>query len=97
MITSDLTERAQLLRSDLCRVRWQGQSLGSGATIHAFINKVATAHGALQLVDVRHTDGRGDDIEQLLALAEASLREARSLIAQSYRSSFVRRFPNSAA
>ncbi len=82
MLAPDLAERAQLLQADLRQVRRQGQARGSGATIHALSNQVATAHSALQLVEARCDEAKANDIEQLLALAEACLRTARILIAQ---------------
>jgi hypothetical protein len=82
MLTPELMDRVQLLQADLAQVRRQSQARGSGATIHRVSNQVATAHGALQLVEARCDEAKANDIEQLLALAEACLRTARILIAQ---------------
>ncbi len=93
----NLAERVQVLHADLAHVRRQGQFRGSGATIHALINQVSTAQSALRLAETRGSETKSDDIEELLDLAEACLRQARSLIAASARSVALRASPTFAA
>ena len=72
-------------------------SCGATATIHTFINQVSTAQSALRLAETRGRETKSDDIEELLDLAEACLRQARSLIAASARSAAHRHSPTFAA
>ena len=91
MLAPDLAERAQLLYADLGQLRRLGQAHGSGATIHTLINQISNARGALHLVESRASKGADADIEELLSLAEACLRRARRLIAQTTTLSAARR------
>jgi len=62
MMAPDICERVRLLQSSLRQVRRQTQSLGSGAMIHTFANRISMAQMALHLVDARCTAGRADDL-----------------------------------
>ncbi len=79
MMTSNAAERVRLLQASLRQVRRHGQYLGSGATVHLFVNQISTAYGALRLAEARCAAERHDDLETLLDLAEDALRAARVL------------------
>ncbi len=78
----DMTERIRLLQMELHQVWQQAQRAGSGATVHTLINRISTARGALSLLAERQTWDSEDHLAVLLELVEASLQEARVLIAQ---------------
>jgi hypothetical protein len=79
----DLTARVRLLHARLQQVRRAAQSAGSGALVHVLTNEIAAAHNALLLVEARAAWPR-EHLEELLELADASLRSARTRIAQRY-------------
>jgi hypothetical protein len=81
----DTSTRVALLASSLRQVRGEGDRLGAADAIHQLRNCILTAQGALGLVEARLAQGRDDEIEKLLDLAESRLREARALIVQTSR------------
>ncbi len=86
MFVHNITERTRLLQAEFRHLWQQAQILGSGATIHALISRLSTARGALCLVEERQAWDTQDHLALLLDLAETSLHEARTLIAQTSRS-----------
>lgn len=95
---SEPSLRYRILAAELSRLRVQAYQVGAADTIHSLINAVSTVQGALRLVETRLADGRDDDLEQLLDLAETRIREGRSLVAQTRRRRFLyHRSPSAAA
>jgi hypothetical protein len=82
MLAPDIRTRIQLLHREVAQLWRQAQCVGSGATVHTLVNRISTARGALCLAEERHVSLAPDRVDVLLALAEASVREARSLLAQ---------------
>ena len=74
-----------MLNSSLSQLRREADRLGAGDAIHRLRNSILTAQGALGLVESRLAQGRSDEVEKLLDLAETRIREARSLVAQRHR------------
>ena len=84
--TIDTSTRLAVLNSSLSQLRREADRLGAGDTIHLLRNSILTAQGALGLVESRLAQGRSDEVDNLLELAETRLREARSLVARRRRS-----------
>ena len=82
MDSPDLTQRAGIVRASLQQVRREAQQAGSGATIHTLTNRISTAHAVLIIVETRATSVPSEQLVELMDLADASLRDARALIAQ---------------
>ena len=94
MITSfDTTQlhRATLLAGSLRQIRHAAERLSAADVIHQLRNSILTAQGALGLVETRLSQGRNDDIDTLLDLAETRLRECRALVARTQSARFGRR------
>jgi hypothetical protein len=83
--TIDTSTRLAVLNSSLSQLRREADRLGAGDKIHRLRNSILTAQGALGLVESRLTQGRSDEVDKLLELAETRLREARSVVAQRQR------------
>ena len=80
--------RYRILAAELSRLRVESHQVGAADTIHSLINTVSTVQGALGLVETRLTEGRDDDVERLLDLAEMRIRQGRSLVVQARRRRF---------
>jgi hypothetical protein len=86
---ADLSLRFRILAAELYRLRVEADHVGAADTIHSLLNAVLTVQGALHLIKTRLADGRDDDLEQLLDLAEVRIRQGRSLVVKARR-----RFPH---
>ena len=82
MLIPDITERIRLLHAEVDQLWLQAQRVGSGATIHALVNRLSTARSTLCFVQGHHARVAPDRLDMLLALAEESLYDARVLITQ---------------
>src|SRR4051794_40662974 len=88
--TTKQTSRAQVLGAELRLLRIRSDLLGSSGAVHALRNDIATAQGALGLIDKYREHGRQSDADALLELAETRLRDARRLMAGANRSRRLR-------
>jgi len=79
---SEQYARAMLLAGSVRQLRRQTDTLGAADAIHQLRNSVLIAQGALSIVETRLSQGRDDDIEKLLDLAETRVREGRALVAR---------------
>ena len=82
MLQPDNATRLRVLLQDLRDLRRASDRLGAGDLVHALYNTIQTAHTALSLVETRLRQGRTDEVERLLSLAEQRLRGGRMLIAR---------------
>src|SRR5919199_6522417 len=82
MLQPDTATRLRVLLQDLRDLRRASDRLGAGDLVHALYNTIQTAHTALSLVETRLRQGRTDEVERLLSLADQRLRGGRMLIAQ---------------
>jgi hypothetical protein len=85
------SERSRLLAASLRQLRLDTDRAGAADLVHQLRNSILTVQGALSLVEARLTKGQDDEIETLLDLAEARLRDGRALIARAQRSRFIGR------
>jgi hypothetical protein len=100
MITIDnpaQSKRALVLRAGLRNLRSEADRVGAADIVHQLRNCVMTAQGALHVVEARLTQGRNDELDELLDLAERRMHEARALIARSRLARFPSRRPVLAA
>jgi hypothetical protein len=79
--TDNATHLCVLLQ-DLRDLRRASDRLGAGDLVHSLYNAIQTAHTALSVVETRLGQGRTDEVERLLFLADQRLRGGRRLIAQ---------------
>ncbi len=85
----DTPTRVALLANSLAQIRRESDLLGAADVIHQLRNCVLTCQGALGLIESRLAQGRSDEIEKLLDLAEMRLREARALVARTHRTRWI--------
>ncbi len=78
----DPAARALLLQGALRQLHRETDRLGAADLLHQLRNAVLTAQGALHLVEQRLRQGRTDELDTLLDLAEARVRESRMLVAR---------------
>jgi hypothetical protein len=78
----DQAHAARLLAASLRQLQHDADRLGAADVIHQLRNCVLTAQGALTIAERRLAQGRADDVERLLNLAEARIREGRALVAR---------------
>lgn len=100
MLTTDWIaqqKRVVLLHAEARNLRSEADRLGAADVVHDVHNCVMTAQGALHIADARLADGRADDLDELLDLAERRMREAHALIARSRLARFPMRRPTLAA
>lgn len=88
--TAEQQTRARLLSSSLRQLHRDTDLLGAADAVHQLRNAVLTAQSALALVERRIAQGREDEVDSLLDLAERRVREGRALVA---RTQFRRRHP----
>ena len=72
--------RLPILLEQLRQLRARADLHAASDTIHQLRNTVLTAQAALRLAQTRVAQGRSEESEGLLELAEARLRHGRSLI-----------------
>ncbi len=100
MITIDnpaQSKRVLILRAGIRSLRIEADRAGAADLVHQLRNCVMTAQGALQLAEARLTQGRNDELDELLDLAERRMQEARALVARAQLARFPRRRPVLAA
>jgi signal transduction histidine kinase len=91
--STDQAIRAKLLASSLLQVRREADRLGAADVVHELRNGILTIQGALGIVEARLAQGRTDEVDNLLELADTRLRRCRALIARTQRARLVRRLP----
>ena len=91
------SKRVLVLRAGLRTLRIEADRAGAADLVHRLRNSVMTAQGALQLAEARITQGRCDEADELLDLAERRSEEGRALVARSKMSRFPLRRPKLAA
>ena len=74
-----------MLAAELRRFRVDADTVGAASTIHRLRNSALTVQGALGLIETRLAQGQAEEIDALLDLAEARLREGRALLARTRR------------
>ncbi len=100
MVTIDnpaQSKRVLILRANLRTLRIEADRAGAADLVHRLRNSVMTAQGALQIAEARITQGRYDEADELLDLAERRSDEARALVAKAKLSRFPLRRPRLAA
>lgn len=78
--TTKHSTRVRIIGAELRLLRTRSDLLGTSDTIHALRNSIATAQGALGLVDKYAQHDRPVDAAALLDLAETRLREVRRML-----------------
>ena len=87
------SKRALVLRAGLRHLRSDADRLGAADVVHQLMNCVMTAQGALHIVDTRLAEGRDEELEELLNLAEGRVREGRALVTRVQMARFPARQP----
>ena len=77
--------RLRVLRQELWDLRRATDRLSAGDRVHALANAIQTAQAALGVVEARLRQGRTEEVERLLTLADERVRSGRRLIAQRQR------------
>jgi hypothetical protein len=85
----DQATRILALQSGLRWLRLEAGLNHAGDMVHSLLNSVATIQGALALVEGRRLRGQVEDVEEILALAESRLRQARVMILHARQARFA--------
>lgn len=88
-LTLTQAARTLILRSDLRQLKVAADQHAAGDTIHALRNSLATAQGALSLIELRQANGVVGENQDLLDLAERRLQDVRALLARSRQARFA--------
>ena len=86
MITIDIapqSARVSILQAGLRQLRAEANRIIAADTVHRIQNSIMTAQGALHIAEGRLIQERTDDLDNLLDLAEARLKEGRKLVVRS--------------